>query len=354
MKQQTSNTKGELIILPSTNSSTNETPQEQARAWLIYFYSGDVSQDKREQFIQWINYKSENREAFKQAHQIWQTIGMTDSAVEWLQEHVDNKQSQNASYFGKTFFKRSALYITAMASCLALIAITSLFNVTEPSLTPTPEIAFNSPIGENSSFTLEDGSTVTLSGGTSIIVAINQNERKVKLKQGSAYFDVAHDPSRVFSVTAQQTQVRVRGTAFEVKRFTNNAITVSVQRGLVDVADLPEQGTIDESVQQLTANQQLQANYNGAFTSPVLAFNPEAQFSWLKERFIYDNVPLQDVIMDINRYASKPVVILDNSINHLPITASFTFEQIGQMLAGLAAAYSIKFIEEEDRHVLTK
>ncbi|XPF92539.1 FecR family protein [Colwellia sp. RE-S-Sl-9] len=350
MKQQNPNAKGELIILHPSNSSTSDTPQAQARTWLAYFYSGDISQEKREQFVQWLNHKNENRQAFKHSHQVWQTIGMTDSAVDWLQNHADEEQDRS----NKNFFTKSAMYISAMASCVALIAIFTLFRNTAPTIIATPEVAFNSPIGENSSFTLDDGSKVTLSGGSSILVAINQEERKVKLEQGSAYFDVAHDPSRVFSVTAQQTQVRVRGTAFEVKQGTNNAIKVSVERGLVDVADLPEQGTKDEQVQRLTAHQQIRANIHGEFTSAVSPFDPEAEFSWLNERLIYDNVPLQSVIMDINRYASKPVVILNDSINNLPITASFTFKQIDQMLAGLAAAYSITFIEEENRNVLTK
>ena len=174
------------------------------------------------------------------------------------------------------------------------------------------------------------------------------------MRKGSAYFDVSHDPSRVFSVTAQQTQVRVRGTAFEVKYSPNNSLKISVQRGLVDVADLPETAEQREQVLQLRPNEQLHTDIQGRFISPITVFQPETEFAWLKQRLIYDNVPLKNVIMDINRYVKKPVIILDNSINELPITASFTFEQIEPMLDGLASAYPITLTHEATRSVLTE
>ena len=325
----------------------------QAREWLTYLYSDDISSKKREEFLIWLNSSEENKTAFKRSHEVWQTIGMTDSAVQWIQQHTVTQAETVKPTKSKGVFAKSLLVFGAMAASVALLVFNGVFNTTTHLEIPQPLTAFTSPVGQNRNITLSDGTDVTLAGNSSILVAINQNERRVTLRKGSAYFDVTHDPSRVFSVSAQQTEVRVRGTAFEVKYSANNNLKISVERGLVDVADLPESPDQEEQVLQLRPNEQLRTDIQGRFISAITIFQPETEFSWLNQRLVYDDVPLKNVIMDINRYAKKPVVILDDSINELPITASFTFEQIEPMLEGLAAAYPIALTHEANRSVLT-
>jgi transmembrane sensor len=337
-----------------TATRGSDSPQDQAREWLSYLYSAEVSPDKRQEFIQWINNSEQNCQAFKRCQQIWQTIGMTDSAVDWLEQYTYQGSVTRLKSPVKHRLTKSLALLSSIAASIALLAINGVFSTTDRLEILAPEMVFTSPIGENRSFTLADGSAVTLAGDSSIVVDIDQYERRVNLRKGSAYFDVAHEPSRIFSVTAQYTQVRVRGTTFEVKRSIDSVIKISVQRGLVDVVDMPEHGIVDDKVVQLHANEQLRTNINGAFITDITPFDPETEFAWLKKRLIYDNAPLKNVIMDINRYAKKPVVILDESLNDFPITASFTFEQIDQMLASLTVAYPITLTEEDTRSILTK
>jgi transmembrane sensor len=354
MKYKTTKPVAHNIHEHQTGSLIEDTPQTQAREWLTYLYSGHITSGKREEFIRWIDSNEENRKAFRHSHDVWKTIGMTDSAVEWLEQYSSQNSIVQLQFKPKHSFAKLAVLLSGIAASVAFLVLNDALETTD-SLKITPLVTvFNSPVGGNRTITLSDGSDVTLAGNSSISVYINQHARRITLRKGSAYFDVTHDPTRIFSVTAQHTQVRVRGTAFEVKHSIDNAIKVSVQRGLVEVADLPEQGVADEKIIQLRENEQLRANSSGAFITEVTQFNPQSEFSWLSERLIYDDIPLKTVIMDINRYAKKPVVILDESINDLSITASFTFEQIDQMLAGLAFAYPITLIEEDTRSVLVK
>lgn len=335
-------------------ASISSSPQDRAREWLTYLYSGHTTATKRDEFVVWLNSSDENKQAFTRSQKVWQTIGMTDSAVEWMQQHAAQQPATVPKAKPTRVLAKSLMALSAMAASVALLVFNGVFNTTTHLTLPQPQTAFTSPVGQNRHITLSDGSDITLAGNSSILVAITDDERRITLRKGSAYFDVSHDPSRVFSVTAQQTQVRVRGTAFEVKYSPNNSLKISVQRGLVDVADLPETAEQREQVLQLRPNEQLHTDIQGRFISPITVFQPETEFAWLKQRLIYDNVPLKNVIMDINRYVKKPVIILDNSINELPITASFTFEQIEPMLDGLASAYPITLTHEATRSVLTE
>ncbi|WP_159820337.1 FecR family protein [Colwellia sp. 20A7] len=330
------------------------TVKDQAREWLIYLYSGETTQKKRDEFVIWVNKNDVNRQAFSQSYKVWQSIGATDSSVEWLAQYTIRKPTSLPTTKSKSILTKSALWLSGIAASALFLVVNNTFQAPKTMKVTASEIVFTSPIGENKTVTLSDGTAVTLAGNSSILVDINQHERRISLRKGSAYFDVTHDSERVFSVSAQHTEVRVRGTAFEVEYSTDNELKISVQRGLVDVADLPEYGSKDEKVVQLHPNQQLRADIHGAFVNGVTNFDPETEFSWLNSRLIYDNIPLKNVIVDINRYVTKPIIVSDESINHLPITASFTFDQIDSVLSGLVAAYPIKLTEEVNRTVITK
>ncbi len=335
-------------------TSLENAPNVQAREWLTYLYSGHTTSEKREAFILWLNSNELNQEAFKRCQRVWQTIGMADCAADWITQHATQESVSAVKTRPKHILARAAVLLSGLAASITLLVVNGVFHTTDRLEIAVPATLFTSSIGQNRMITLSDGSDVILAGNSSILVNIDQYERHITLRKGSAYFDVSHDPYRVFSVTAQHTQVRVRGTAFEVEHSPDNELKISVQRGLVDVVDLPENDNEDEKVLQLHPYEQLQANIDGTFISDVSRFDPEIEFAWLSERFIYDNAPLKSVVMDINRYTKKPIVILDKDINELPITASFTFKQIDQMLAGLAAAYPITLTEEDTRNVLTK
>jgi transmembrane sensor len=347
-ESRANNTEDQTVTLDSDSS------QDQAREWLTYLYTADVSPGKHDEFIRWINNSDENRQKFKLSQKLWQTIGMTDSAVDWLEQHTHQISVLPLKSTRKHRLPKLVALLSSIAASIVLLAMNGVFITTDSLKTPVTETVFTSPIGENRSFTLSDGSEVTLAGNSSITVDLGQHKRQVKLRKGSAYFAVSHDSSRVFSVTVQNTQVRVRGTEFEIRLATDSVIKISVKHGLVDVVDMTEDGIVDEQVLQLHANEQLWTNMNGAFITDATLFDPETEFSWLNKRLTYDNVPLKDVIMDINRYVKKPVVILDESLNEFPITASFTFKQIDQMLASLSEVYPITLIEEDTRNILTK
>lgn len=83
---------------------------------------------------------------------------------------------------------------------------------------------------------LDDGSRLELGPGSSLQVE-SESERLVALKllQGSVVFDVVKRPGREFRVDVEDVSVMVVGTRFKVERRENAAVSVSVERGAVDV-----------------------------------------------------------------------------------------------------------------------
>ncbi len=149
--------------------------------------------------------------------------------------------------------------------------------------------ALTAPAGGQQTFTLADGSTVTLSGG-STLTHTRWSPRAVRL-EGVAFFDVAHDAAHPFTVEAPGASVRVLGTAFEVRAtgLPGTTSEVTVARGLVAVAS-PETPEI-----RVPAGQRLRLDA-GAQSRPQPFSGSVA--AWRSGAFAFENAPLADVFAD--------------------------------------------------------
>jgi transmembrane sensor len=80
---------------------------------------------------------------------------------------------------------------------------------------------------------LSDGSEITLGPDSAVAIDFNEARRAIELLVGMAYFDVAHDAARPFSVLSGDLKATALGTAFDV---SNDAgfVSVSVDRGTVE------------------------------------------------------------------------------------------------------------------------
>ena len=81
------------------------------------------------------------------------------------------------------------------------------------------------PKGGQYQLILADGSKVWLNAASSVYfpTAFSDKERKVVIT-GEAYFEVAHDPAKPFIVTANDMQVQVLGTNFNVNAYTDEPV----------------------------------------------------------------------------------------------------------------------------------
>ncbi|MEM6733931.1 MAG: FecR domain-containing protein, partial [Myxococcota bacterium] len=84
--------------------------------------------------------------------------------------------------------------------------------------------------------TLNDGSTVTLEGDTSLEVLNDGKDRiRVTLGLGDGLFEVSKRPERRFEISAGDVEIRVIGTRFLVSRTAEGPVTVRVYEGIVEI-----------------------------------------------------------------------------------------------------------------------
>lgn len=167
---------------------------------------------------------------------------------------------------------------------------------------------------------LSDGSVVYLDAGAQLKVAMSAGERRLDLEAGRAFFEVAHDKSRPFSVGNSATRVVALGTRFQVDvGSSDQAVNIILVEGSVAVTNSSEADTWQEVLrpgQQLTVDNLLHRH-------KIVSVNVNAVTSWSTGFLVFDGMPLHKVLDEINRYTKVKVLLGDSSLANIPVAGSF-------------------------------
>jgi transmembrane sensor len=210
----------------------------------------------------------------------------------------------------------------------------------------TEPVAYATGVGETRTVSLDDGSVVELSAGSSIEVAFGATERHVKLEFGEALFHVGKDARRPFIVTAGAHDIRDIGTVFDVARDgARIAITVAEGKVAVSTGAGPQL--------QLSGGQQ--AVYGaGAGEAVVRRVDPSTALAWRDGYLNYENASLAEVVSDLNRYFAHRIVIQDARLAARPFSGVLRVEDEDAVVRRLTQIMSLTAERADDGTILLR
>lgn len=161
---------------------------------------------------------------------------------------AENVVEMQAVPVKKPFYKRWVMYATAAAFITGIILLYPVVadhgkKTEAASVSPVNEIIINP--GSRTKIHLPDGSQVWVNSGSSLTYEDNFNgsTREVHL-DGEAYFDVIKDASRPFVVHTTGIDIKVLGTAFNVKAYKiEPTIEATLIHGSIEVINKNRPGT---------------------------------------------------------------------------------------------------------------
>lgn len=290
---------------------TGQTPHiEAALHWMAVLHDGSGSESERQEFAAWLAMDAAHRDAWQQAEDLWS--GLAVIAPDAAAPKRANTHSATVIPIAKAsrapLMSRRA-WLGAAAS-LAAVAIGG-YVATQPAL----RADHRTGTAEHRTVRLADGSKVELGSTTTLSVAFSGDRRHVTLHEGEAFFEVAADPARPFIVTAGNGTVTALGTAFNIKR-RDSASVVTVTEHAVSVAVSGSHGA------PLTLNTGQQVRYDRAFGT-VRTVNPDHVQAWRRGRLIFEDSPLSEVVADLERHRQGWIIIADDRIRNITVTAVF-------------------------------
>lgn len=212
--------------------------------------------------------------------------------------------------------------------------------------------------GSKSKIQLPDGTQVWLNADSKI--TYNENfqgkNREVQLS-GEAFFDVVHDAERPFVIHTNVIDVKVLGTAFNVRSYADEKNTeTSLIRGSVEITlrNNPDKKIIlkpnDKLIvdnQEATAEasspdvirKQQHRNHATLLTLGKVNFKENETSAletlWVKNKLAFDKESLEEIAMKIERWYDVKVNIPDSKIRKVEYSAVFEDEDLEQVMEAL-------------------
>lgn len=280
--------------------------------------------------------------------------------------------------FIQTRSRKKYLYaLSGIAALLILAALGRIF-IGQEKTVQTDGGKTQHLVAENGSRTrtiLPDGSTVWLNAGSHISFDDNLSGpvREVTL-DGEAYFDVVKQPQRPFIVHVSGYDIKVLGTAFNVKSYpADKTIETTLIRGLVEVTKHgakkqkpvflhPNEKLIVDKVaankasrlpdNNTPASDSTDADFKLTALNSSIKEEERIETAWVHNRLQFRAENFAELAGKMERWYNVKIVFDDVHVQQLNFTGSFEEETVEQAFYALRAARAFDFtINGQEIHI---
>ena len=200
------------------------------------------------------------------------------------------------------------------------------------------------PYGKKFQLQLSDGTLVHLNSGTTLKYPVKfiAGENRQVFLDGEAFFDVAKDKKHPFIVNADNLNVRVLGTHFNVSNYPEDAATdVVLVEGSVGMYNSNEEFNADK-------NTILKPGYKGSFnrenatimTKPVIT---DIYTSWINGGLTFRNMTFKNIITKLERRYNVTIINKNEKLANEKFNASFKEESIENVMSYFNDIHGINY-----------
>lgn len=326
----------------------NQGIDDVAAGWVIRRSGQPWTPVEEQQLTAWLEESSLHRVAFLRLQRVWQQVpqlkalgtgSIPSPETGSFEGLLEESRSLGEAHSG---WLRRHGYWAAAALVVAAVVAAWWFQTRTPA-----EVRYATRIGGLETLTLQDGSRVTLNTNTAIRVRFDQGQRRIDLDSGEAFFEVAPDPGRPFSVAAANTRTTALGTAFSV-HLTGLDVSVIVSGGKVQVGT---EGTRSSAAPTLLGTGD-QASVRGTEVTVRRISDSEldALLSWRAGFLVFRDTPLEQAVAEFNRYRTQKIRIEDASIAATRISGKFKADNAQAFLWLLEQGFPIS-VEEQPGYI---
>ncbi|MEJ1963047.1 MAG: FecR domain-containing protein [Gammaproteobacteria bacterium] len=306
--------------------------REAARAWVVSLSSGAITEARMTELRVWLAADARHEVIFNREVSFWRGL---DS----VRAEFDQPQTQPAAAVAESrrrgvrarAFRPAALWLAAASLAMVFVATDLITWLRSDVATAAGEIRHVS---------LPDGSEAVLNTNTALTIDYEQNERRISVLKGEAWFHVAKNARRPFRVLAGGGTTEAVGTAFDIKGEQDRVI-VTVTEGTVVVASRKDAGQARTQATRVTRGEQVTYSAS-AVSQPVAATRAEDELLWRDGRVAIEDASLADALHTLERYRRGRIILLKTSAAQERVSGIFSIDKIDQGLDGLAQSYGLR------------
>lgn len=237
----------------------------------------------------------------------------------------------------------------AVAASVALLLVVGWLWYANQEVTkqaPVASLTKSTPRGQKLGIQLPDGSLVKLNAESSITYPEtfdNEAQRLVTL-EGEAFFEVASDPSKPFTVQSGDLRTTVLGTSFNINAYPEkDQMEVTVATGEVQVRPATSNSSNDtlESVVLTPAEQAQFSIQSGQLTKRTVSL--DAAITWRDGILRFEGSTLSEIVPELERWYGVTITLSDRQQDLCNLRLTFDNLSLTQALEQLQLTADITY-----------
>jgi transmembrane sensor len=190
---------------------------------------------------------------------------------------------------------------------------------------------------------LADGSKVWLRPNSTLAWNYNYNDTSRELSlSGEAYFEVAQDPTRPFSVRTGSLVTTALGTSF-------NITTTSLANGEIQVSLIEGKVALTAAAFSCILSPGQTIKYGEGMTNAKpQSFNKEEVLDWKSGKLIFDRTPLKDAFAKLQSRLGGRIIMDSTFAGNRKVSGTFSSgESLDHILEALQYVHGFKIVKKD-------
>jgi len=262
-----------------------------------------------------------------------------NSMLDRVHHLIRNKENKNRKLFVPRFlraFSRVAAILFLPLILAGSFTIIYLLKSSSSNFEESANSVIHAPLGSRVSFNLPDGTTGWLNSGSNLTYTLPFNKNRKIALNGEAWFNVTHDESHPFEISAGDSKVKVLGTSFNVSAYQESKyIEVVLQHGKVEFY----QDSQSEKVTLAPAQKLVCSNGKVRVTTT----DPSKYEAWTEGKLVFRGDNMAEVARRIERWYNVKVILTDPELEKYSFRATFEDDSLNEVLRLLGKTSPIEF-----------
>jgi transmembrane sensor len=301
------------------------------------------------EYLSWIA-DEQNRHAIGAIESGWAAVGDLAIAPDLLALRRGALARVHKAGAKSWFPKTAAWRIVAATLVIAIAGSVAFYQFL------MSDTIYHTDVGDRRVIALPDGSRISMDSDTEVRVHYSDHARVLKLDRGRARFDVAHDVTRPFTVTAGSETVVAVGTSFNVERLGSTVLVTLIQGHVVIKGGEVPQGPsaaapmlVSKPTVSLNAGQQFVAVVDA---KPVIsAANLQTATAWESGHLIFKDETLGEAVDRVNRYTDRPISV-DPDIASIRVSGVFNAGDVGSFVSAVTSYFPVQATTNADNAIV--
>lgn len=210
-------------------------------------------------------------------------------------------------------------------------------------------------IGQQTRFSLSDGSRVKLNTNSIVKVSFSKNNRLLTLVKGEANFNVTKDKSRPFTVTIGEKSFTALGTIFNLQKTSNDNMELVVTEGIVLITKpnkpLNKNTNVVSALSKeefsgvlITSGEMATIQNNNQTSNQKISFEEvQRKLAWQQGMLVFSGETLDEALIEISRYTTTKFELNGDELTNIKVAGYFKANDIDGLLTSLSTNFNIQF-----------